>query len=826
MKNFLTLLFLLNFITSSPAQDLIERTQQNKASKITINNEDNPNRLAKLVAQNRKSAKTSIAVDIFKFNKYKSAKITQQVSKSVELEIDETTVGRLLSEKQTFLNLKVPVNESNYFELELVRNDFQAPSYKVSTSKPTTEPYQQVDMLFYKGIIKNDNRSLASVTIANNQIRILASDTEGNYTISKMPNSNVKYVLYNDVNLKKTPEYNCGTPEENDSDNVNANTAGNTVVNGECIPIYIEADFAFFQNNGSSVANVEVYLNGLFNEVETIYFNESIGVTISEIFVHTAVGPFAASTNTAEALNIFQDLRQNNFNGRVGHLVSGRALGGGRAAGIDVLCSVNSNFAVSALNSSFAIFPIYSWDLYVFTHELGHVFGSRHTHACVWNGNNTAIDGCATRTEGSCAIPGIPTNGGTIMSYCHQNPININFSLGFGPQPGDLLRDRFNNSPCILECEASCNNSENPCNFIPNPNFDDGLNNWTWWNCDVSTSSGICKIENISAGQNLWDAQVYSNNLCLVQNVTYRISFDAYSETSREFWVKVGLGEAPWTSYLYEPVFTTTNFRNYSYQFNHSNPSTSIGIFEFHISGTGNLANIYIDNVVLQPVECSSNEICEKISNGNFQNGFDTWDYYGMQPGISSGECFISNFDPVSGDPAPWSAALIYFNVPLEQNQTHTIQFSARSVNAPKTIIIKSGLGEAPWTDYLWETANLTTQMQTFSYTFTMQDPSISNGTLEFQVGETNTPLYIDNVSFVENDCESANLSSSSACLENINLFGMPDKYVYEASVSIISSAEIEDNISYFAGERISLKTGFKVGNGAVFKGAIQGCED
>ena len=44
--------------------------------------------------------------------------------------------------------------------------------------------------------------------------------------------------------------------------------------------------------------------------------------------------------------------------------------------------------------------------------------GSSHTHACVWNGDNTAIDGCAA-TEGSCARGGIPpSNGGTIMSYC------------------------------------------------------------------------------------------------------------------------------------------------------------------------------------------------------------------------------------------------------------------------------------------------------------------------------------------------------------------------------------------------------------------------
>jgi hypothetical protein len=69
-------------------------------------------------------------------------------------------------------------------------------------------------------------------------------------------------------------------------------------------------------------------------------------------------------------------------------------------------------------------------------HEMGHSFGSRHTHACVWNGNNTAIDGCGPAAgygyEGSCSGAPIPSIGGTIMSYCHLTSTGINFNNGFG----------------------------------------------------------------------------------------------------------------------------------------------------------------------------------------------------------------------------------------------------------------------------------------------------------------------------------------------------------------------------------------------------------
>lgn len=835
MKNLLTLIAICIAIqTNLFAQDLLERTQQNiqentyentqqnDAHKTSKSNQENKNRLATLVAQHRKSAKNS-SVGIFNFSKSKSAKMAEDVTKSIELELDKTALKVLLTSKKDWLTLKIPVNENNYFELELVRDHIKAPGYKVTTSEANIKPYQNVELLFYKGIIKNDERSVAAVTISPDQIRILASDNEGNYVVGKLPESNARYVLYNDVNLKKDPQYSCGTPDVPHEDNVTANTAGTTIVNGQCVPIYLEVDYAFYQSNGNSVAAVETYLNGLFNEAETLYYNESIGLSISEIFVHTVPGPYANSNSTENALDIFKGLRQNNFNGRLAHLISGRPLGGGRAY-VDVLCSVNTNHAVSQLYSYYYNFPTYSWDLYVFTHELGHNFGSRHTHACVWNGNNTAIDGCGTIN--GCPNVGIPSAGGTIMSYCHQRSVKINFSLGFGPQPGNLIRDRFNNSSCILECDESCNYVGNPCNFIPNPNFDNGSESWGFYNCNAFTQNGLLKIDNITGGVDPWSAIVNSDFLCLVQGVTYNVSFDAYSDAARDFVVKVGLGEAPWTSYLWEPTTLTTYFQNYTFQFTHTFASTSIGVLEFHVGGNGNLANVYFDNIVLQPAECAGNQVCELIENGDFEDGFTNWDYWGMtQPTISSGACYLSNFDSVNGEAFSWNAALNYTDLTFEQNQSYTVQFNARSSNGGRPIIFKVGLGQAPWTSYIWEGVYLTNQMQTFSYTFTMQDPGISNGTVEFQVGESNVPLFVDEVSLVENDCGSADLSNS--CIENINLEGVPDANTYKAGVNIVSEAQILDgtNVSYFSGNRITLRGGFKVAGQAVFRADIESCD-
>src|SRR4029079_15718221 len=82
---------------------------------------------------------------------------------------------------------------------------------------------------------------------------------------------------------------------------------------------------------------------------------------------------------------------------RLAHFMSTRPLGGGIAY-LDVLCSNTLQCAVStSLTTTIVQFPTYSWNVEVCTHEMGHNMGSSHTHACVWNGNNTQIDDCGNQ---------------------------------------------------------------------------------------------------------------------------------------------------------------------------------------------------------------------------------------------------------------------------------------------------------------------------------------------------------------------------------------------------------------------------------------------
>jgi hypothetical protein len=203
-------------------------------------------------------------------------------------------------------------------------------------------------------------------------------------------------------------------------------------------------------------------MTGIYNVVKTLYDNESVNTAISEIFVWNTPDDYPV-TGTADALYAFRTKRGTTFNGNLAHLISRGAPSGGGVAFLDVSCSKGSAYAYSYIYATYSQLPTYSWTVNVIAHEMGHNLGSSHTHGCVWdvNGDGTAnemIDGCGPNkgyTEGSCPIAPLPTNGGTVMSYCHLvSGVGINMNNGFGKLPGDRIRSRVYNGTCFTACST------------------------------------------------------------------------------------------------------------------------------------------------------------------------------------------------------------------------------------------------------------------------------------------------------------------------------------------------------------------------------------
>lgn len=365
----------------------------------------------------------------------------------------------LLYEAPVAFNMDLPRADGQILRLQLVRVDLPNP---VVLESATQAPVAVQHAIHYQGIIADDPTSLVALSVLEDEVIgiISADQLGGNWVLGKMPPEEAQartqitdYVFYHDLEVFQDEAFSCGTPDTGEGytreELEDYESDGRTT--GDCVKIYFEVNYDIYLDKGSIQATVQ-YVEALFNQVATIYANEQVNLTISEIMVWNTPSPYT-STSSGQMLTAFQNNRTS-FNGDLGQLLSYQASGG--IAVVNGLCHPYSiaRMSYAGIGSSFQQVPTYSWSVMVVAHELGHLLGSQHTHACVWNGNNTAIDSCPGYTEGNCGNPGSPSAGGTIMSYCHLTQVGINFNQGFGIQPGNLIRNKIAAATCTTACSS------------------------------------------------------------------------------------------------------------------------------------------------------------------------------------------------------------------------------------------------------------------------------------------------------------------------------------------------------------------------------------
>lgn len=415
------------------------------------------NRMSVLVAET-KLTQTFQSASLFNLTQDES--LSSFVKDGSALLLDAGKLQQLMQQKNKALTLSIPTQSGKVYELELVNVDITSADFKVGTKGAhATENTNYEEGLYYRGIIKNDFNSIAAVSLFNDEVMIVFSNNEGNFVLGKVRNGMGKYALYNDKNVIAPPPMECATdytlPSDNNLQQKGGGAPSTSVVNCKVVHCYYECDFAMYQAFSSNTTTTANYMTSIFNVKATLYANDGMTIEISQIYVWTSTDPMAPYTTTSTVNNQFISYIGTNFNGDMANFITTRNLGGGIAQGFSGLCNKSQAHCTSMIYTTYSPFPTYSWTVMVITHEMGHLLGSRHTHACVWNGNNTAIDGCSGATEGGCALPGNPAGGGTIMSYCHLTAVGINFNNGFGPQPAALLLGNITNAACLTGGSAS-----------------------------------------------------------------------------------------------------------------------------------------------------------------------------------------------------------------------------------------------------------------------------------------------------------------------------------------------------------------------------------
>jgi hypothetical protein len=390
-------------------------------------------------------------------------------------EINPRSVLDVVSSKPRNLSFSIPL-QGIYYSLELEIHHIFSNDFKV-----TNEFGEIIDCdlgVHYRGKITNNMSSFVCLSFFEDGFNGTVHDLENKFDIHK-----VDGFTYRSLVVENDFEFSCSVDElEHDETSfVESTTVTNTnpiplglnpyvtATTINCVRCFWEIDYDIYIFHLSGTTS---YITSLFAASSVLFYNDGINVLLSEIKIWTTSSPPfkrnpppTGGNDTSIVLYDYRDYYNNNsltFNGDFAHYLSyfyprdsGTVTSGSRGgvSFVDKTCS-SSKFSFSQIFYSPTITPLpnYSWNIYVISHEQGHMFGSEHTHACAWNGNNTAIDGCSS-PQGSCPQPGLPVGGGTIMSYCHQVPsVGINFALGFGPQPQSRIVSRLNAKTCLLPC--------------------------------------------------------------------------------------------------------------------------------------------------------------------------------------------------------------------------------------------------------------------------------------------------------------------------------------------------------------------------------------
>ncbi|NND95209.1 MAG: T9SS type A sorting domain-containing protein [Flavobacteriales bacterium] len=413
-----------------------------------------------ILAQNDENHPANLVSNYLENNQFSTINLLQVVEERSNLDLpnelinfeiftlDLGMVNELRTSSNQGFSLPLSISQET-FNLNLVRVDIFSSDFTV-TEQPSGIQHKIEQGFHYRGVVEGHEGSIAAISISNDEVSGIISipGQSGNMVLGKIENSS-DHILYIDDDIRDEFDFICEA-EPYSGDKPLASEAAKSQTT-KCPEIFIDVGNDIHNNKGG-VANATAYVTAVFNQVAILYANDNIDILLGGMNVWSSPESFSG-------LESYKSFRQSNpvagdLNAYVNYAFSGGV------AWLNGLCG-SFKYSVSGINSGYSNVPTYSWSVEVLAHELGHNLGSPHTHACAWNFNDTAIDGCgpdAGYSEGCDAA--LPPTGGTVMSYCHLTSAGINFSNGFGIQPAGRISAYIDSSPCVANCAPSTSCSD------------------------------------------------------------------------------------------------------------------------------------------------------------------------------------------------------------------------------------------------------------------------------------------------------------------------------------------------------------------------------
>ena len=287
--------------------------------------------------------------------------------------------------------------------------------------------------------------------------------------------------------------------------------------------------------------------------------------------------------------------------------------------------------------------------------------------------------------------------------------------------------------------------------LLSNGDFEDGSDFWIIGTDDNSPVTVVTDTENtyysvdVAAAGNPWEVNM-SQKVEILQDETYTLIFDAWSDTNRSIVSGIGLSGPPWSAAV-ETVNITPTRTTYSLTLTSSGWSAPDARVLFDMGADAGQVNI--DNVSLflgdGPFDSGL------LVNGDFEAGPEPWiegtDDTTFVPVVTDGGNTYYSVD-VAAAGNPWEVNMSQ-KVEITLGTTYTFSFDAWS-DTNRDIVSGIGLSGPPWSSAV-ETVNITPTRTTYSLTLTATDWGASDARVIFDMGADAGQVNIDNVSLIAN---------------------------------------------------------------------------
>jgi beta-glucanase (GH16 family) len=307
-------------------------------------------------------------------------------------------------------------------------------------------------------------------------------------------------------------------------------------------------------------------------------------------------------------------------------------------------------------------------------------------------------------------------------------------------------------------------------NYIYNGGFDSGTTNWQFQPFEpaqdfggsgsVAIDNGALKTTITQPGNANYAVQVVQGGLPIEKGASYKLSFDAWSDSNRTMATDISGPDQSFARYLQDQnVNLTSGTQHYEYTFKMSNDTDPNARLEFNMGG-GSTSPVWIDNVRLEKLPKDPNAPRDVLPDGNYiYNGtFDEganrelfWTFNTKTPAqadatvgspIADRELTVNFKNPGKTED---SVRLSQDGLNMEKGKSYVLTYDAKATSSrPLSLNVTSSDLKTAYMDT--QLVQLSTQMKTYSTVFTMKNDSDPHSQLNFLLGKNKESVTLDNV--------------------------------------------------------------------------------